>query len=69
MKITVKYIPVSEWKYDYFSNQFYCLHDYMEIEKACCTTADADTGYISCGCGGSDYYFCPDCKQDVAVDS
>jgi len=26
-------------------------------------TADSDTGYISCGCGGMTSVYCPDCDN------
>ena len=46
----------------------YCDHMNVEIEKACCSSPDADTGYYSCGCYGMDSRYCDDCKRYVDED-
>lgn len=44
-----------------------CPHENVEIDRACCSGFEG--GLPSCGCGGRDSVYCPDCDNEDMTDS
>lgn len=65
MRVDIKQTSTT---YKLQDGEFKCQHDNIEIEPPCCTTADSDTGYISCACGGMASVYCPDCDNEDLTD-
>jgi hypothetical protein len=67
--ILVKPLSGGLYRYNQELGEFRCTHENAEITKACCSPFDiGDSGYVECGCGGSDSIYCPDCNNAEMTD-